>query len=299
MASQRGGTLIIELGDDGAGVDVDAVKAAAVSRETISAIEAASLTPRDALALIFRPGLSTSSDITDLSGRGVGLDVVRESVEQFQGTVEVESHPGLGTTFTLTLPVTVATTQCLLVRAGGQTFGLPLAGVGRILRLRPEDAAQNQGRRVLVIDNEPVVVTSLAGLLGIDREDAPWTDVRPAVLLDSTDRRAAALVDGVLGSPEVVVKNLPPPLVRVPGVAGATILGSGETILVLSAADLIKSATGVPRGTASTRAPARTPRPAPARPQRGSQVVVVADDSVVSRGGMGDPQRGGVRVAGV
>ena len=136
---------------------------------------------------------------------------------------------------------------------------------------------------MLVIDDEPVAVTSLAGLLGIDREDAPWTDVRPAVLLHSTERRAAALVDGVLGSPEVVVKNLPPPLVRVPGVAGATILGSGETILVLSAADLIKSATGVPRGTASTRAPACTPRPAPARPQGGSQVVVVADDSVVSR----------------
>jgi two-component system chemotaxis sensor kinase CheA len=282
-ATERGGTLIIELRDDGGGVDADAVRAAAVSREAITASEAASLTPRDALALIFRPGLSTSADITDLSGRGVGLDVVRESVERLQGTVEVASRPGLGTTFTLTLPVTVATTQCLLVRAGGQTFGLPLAGVGRILRLRPQDTAQNQGRRVLVIDDEPVVVTSLAGLLGIDREGAPWTDVRPVVLLYSTERRAAVLVDGVRGSPEVVVKNLPAPLVRVPGVAGATILGSGETILVLSATDLIKSATGAPRAAASTRAPARTPGPAPARQPGGSPVVVVADDSVVSR----------------
>jgi two-component system, chemotaxis family, sensor kinase CheA len=282
-ASQRGGTLIIELRDDGAGVDPDAVRAAALSREAITPSEAASLTPRDALALIFRPGLSTSTDITDLSGRGVGLDVVRESVERLQGTVEVDSRLGLGTTFTLTLPVTVATTQCLLVRAGGQTLGLPLAGVGRILRLRPQETAQNQGRPVLLVDDEPVVVTTLAGLLGIDREEAPWTDVRPAVLLRSSERRAAALVDGVLGSPEVVVKSLPPPLVRVPGVGGAAILGSGETILILSVADLVKSATGAPRGTASTRGPARTPDPASPGPKDGVPVVVVADDSVVSR----------------
>ena len=181
----------------------------------------------------------------------------------------MDSRPGLGTTFTLTLPVTVATTQCLLVRAGGQTFGLPLSGVGRILRLRPQDAAQNQGRRVVLIDDEPVVVTSLAALLGIDREDAPWTDVRPAVLLYASERRVAVLVDGVLGSPEVVVKNLPEPLVRVPGVGGATILGSGETILVLSAADLVKAATGASRAATGKRAPPERRRPRPPRPGPG------------------------------
>ena len=170
-ASQRGGTLVVELRDDGAGIDPAAVKAAAVSRGAISAAEAAAMSPRDAIALIFQPGLSTSEVVTDLSGRGVGLDVVRESVERLQGTVEVDSRIGIGTTFTLTLPVTVATTQCLLVRAAGQTFGLPLSGVGRILRLRPQDTRQNQGRRVLVIDDEPVVVTSLAAMLGIDREE--------------------------------------------------------------------------------------------------------------------------------
>jgi two-component system, chemotaxis family, sensor kinase CheA len=282
-ASQRGGTLVVELRDDGAGIDAGAVKAVALARGVIGKTEAASMSARDAVALIFRPGLSTSQDITDLSGRGVGLDVVHESVERLQGTVEVDSRPGEGTTFTLTLPVTVATTQCLLVRAAGQTFGLPLSGVGRILRIRPTDAAQNQGRRVVLIDDEPVVVTSLASLLGVDREDAPWTDVRPAVLLYSSERRVAALVDGVLGSPEVVVKNLPPPLVRVPGIGGATILGSGETILVLSAADLVKAATGAARTTTTKRAPARVSAPAAPAPARGTPVVVVADDSVVSR----------------
>jgi two-component system chemotaxis sensor kinase CheA len=282
-ASQRGGTLVVELRDDGAGIDAGAVKAAALARGVIGKAEAASMSARDAVALIFQPGLSTSQDITDLSGRGVGLDVVHESVERLQGTVEVDSRPGDGTTFTLTLPVTVATTQCLLVRAAGQTFGLPLSGVGRILRIRPTDAAQNQGRRVVLIDDEPVVVTSLAALLGIDREDAPWTDVRPAVLLYSSDRRVAALVDGVLGSPEVVVKNLPPPLVRVPGIGGAAILGSGETTLVLSAADLVKAATGAARTTTTKRSPARPSTPEAATPARGTPVVVVADDSVVSR----------------
>jgi two-component system chemotaxis sensor kinase CheA len=155
--------------------------------------------------------------------------------------------------------------------------------VGRILRLRPQDARQAQGRRVLMIDGEPVVVTSLAALLGIDREEASWTDSRSAVLLHSTDRRAAALVDGVLGSPEVVVKNLPPPLERVPGVGGATILGSGETVLVLSASDLVKTATGASRAAVGTTASARVPAPATPKPEGGVPVVVVADDSVVSR----------------
>ena len=282
-ASQRGGTLVVELTDDGAGVDPAAVKAAAVTRGAISASEAAALNPRDAIALIFQPGLSTSEKITDLSGRGVGLDVVRESVERLQGTVEVDSRIGQGTTFTLTLPVTVATTQCLLVRAAGQTFGLPLSGVGRILRLHPEDTRQNQGRRVLMIDDEPVVVTPLAAMLGIDREEPGWTESRSAVLLHSTDRRAAALVDAVLGSPEVVVKNLPPPLERVPGVGGATILGSGETVLVLSASDLVKSATGASRAAGVAPAAARVRAPAAAKAESGVPVVVVADDSVVSR----------------
>jgi two-component system chemotaxis sensor kinase CheA len=282
-ASQRGGTLVVEFRDDGAGIDAEAVKASAVARGAIGKAEAASMGARDAVALIFQPGLSTSRDITDLSGRGVGLDVVRESVERLQGTVEVDTRLGLGTTFTLTLPVTVATTQCLLVRSGGQTFGLPLSGVGRILRLRPQDAAQNQGRRVLLIDDEPVVVTSLAALLGVDREEEAWTDVRPGVLLYSSERRVAVLVDEVLGSPEVVVKNLPAPLVRVSGVGGATILGSGETILVLSAGDLVKAATGGSRAATGKRAPARVPASAAAKPGDGTPVVVVADDSVVSR----------------
>jgi len=278
-ASQRGGALIVEIQDDGTGIDAARVRAVAVEKGVLTPDAARSMSDREAISLIFGSGLSTSPTITDVSGRGVGLDVVRESVERLQGSIEVDSRLGEGTTFTLTLPVSVATTQSLLVRSGGQTFAVPLASVSRILRIAPEHVATAQGRSVLAIDGEPVMVTPLAGVLGLDREESNGGS-RPAVLLRSGNRAVALTVDELVGSQDLVVKNLPAPLVRVRGLGGATILGSGDVVVVVNVADLVKSAAGPGRAGAAKDTPDRAvARPASAS----SRVVLVADDSVVSR----------------
>jgi two-component system chemotaxis sensor kinase CheA len=278
-ASQRGGALIVEIQDDGAGIDAVRVRAAAVEKGVLTPDAARAMSDREAISLIFGSGLSTAPTVTDVSGRGVGLDVVRESVERLQGSIEVDSRLGEGTTFTLTLPVSVATTQSLLVRSGGQTFAIPLPSVSRILRIAPESVATAQGRSVVAIEGEPVMVTPLAGVLGLDREESNGGGTRPAVLLRSGNRSVALTVDELLGSQDLVVKNLPAPLLRVRGLGGATILGSGDVVVVVNVADLVKSAAGTGRNGAKDAPDRSAARPASAS----SRVVLVADDSVVSR----------------
>ncbi|HXY73501.1 MAG TPA: hybrid sensor histidine kinase/response regulator, partial [Actinomycetota bacterium] len=278
-ASQRGGALIVEINDDGAGIDAARVRAVAVEKGVLTSDAARAMTDREAISLIFGSGLSTSPTVTDVSGRGVGLDVVRESVERLQGSIEVDSRLGEGTTFSLTLPVSVATTQSLLVRSGGQTFAIPLPSVSRILRIAPEHLATAQGRSVVSIEGEPVMVTPLAGVLGLDREEPNGGSMRAAVLLRSGNRSVALTVDELLGSQDLVVKNLPAPLLRVRGLGGATILGSGDVVIVVNVADLVKSAAGSGRGGAKDSPDRSTPRSSASS----SRVVLVADDSVVSR----------------
>ena len=279
-ASQRGGALIVEIEDDGAGIDAARVRAVAVEKGVLTPEAARAMGDREAISLIFGSGLSTSPTVTDVSGRGVGLDVVRESVERLQGSIEVDSRVGDGTTFTLTLPVSVATTQSLLVRSGGQAFAIPLSSVSRILRIASDDLATAQGRSVVSIEGEPVMVTPLAGVLGLDREQSQERGMSPAVLLRSGNRSVALTVDELLGSQPLVVKNLPAPLLRVRGLGGATILGSGDVVVVVNVADLVKSAAGPGRTAAAKESGA----PAPSRSQSAaSRVVLVVDDSVVSR----------------
>ncbi|HEY1332596.1 MAG TPA: hybrid sensor histidine kinase/response regulator [Actinomycetota bacterium] len=278
-AFQRGGSLLIEVADDGGGIDPGRVRSVAVARGVVPPEAARGLTDRESLRLIFRSGFSTSSVVTDVSGRGVGLDVVRESVERLHGMIEVESRIGAGTTFSLTLPVTVATTQCLLVRVGAHTFGLPITSVSRILRLAPGAIRQAQGRDVVSLDGEPVTVTSLAHVLQVPLSEEPdQGSVRTAVLLRSADRHAALLVDSLAGAQEVVIKSLPRPMVRVRHVVGATILGSGDVVVILNAADVVRSSAG---STARRRTAAATQTPAQREARSG--VVLVADDSMVTR----------------
>ena len=272
-ASQHGGSILIELAEDGAGIDVTRVKASAVQKGWLTPEAAQAMSEREALWLIFRSGLSTKTAVTDLSGRGVGLDVVHEQVSRLNGIIDVDSQPGLGTCFTLRLPLTVATTLSLLVQASEQTFALPITNVLRIARVRPGDIGCAGGSPVIVIDGRPTTLARLSEALGMEAKSPPASGASlTAVVLGVAEKRIAFLVEDVLSTQEIVIKKLPAPMFQVPLIAGVTILGSGEVVMVPNISALLRTP-GVSRSlTAAT----------PATP-KGPPVILVADDSITTR----------------
>jgi CheW-like domain/Histidine kinase-, DNA gyrase B-, and HSP90-like ATPase/DinB superfamily len=233
-----------------------------------------------ALWLIFRSGLSTSPIITDISGRGVGLDVVRENIERLNGWIEVESVLGRGTRFTFSLPLTVTTTLCLMAHAGGQTFGLPVSSVLRMVRVGADQIGHAEGGEAIQVDGRPVALTRLTDVLDLE----PAAPARAGALLPvlvvgggtaGAERRAAFLVDALDATQEVVVKSLPQPFERVGHISGAAILGSGEVTLILNAADLLRAG----KTTHQPLKVSKTPKVAAGA----TPVILVADDSITTR----------------
>jgi two-component system chemotaxis sensor kinase CheA len=276
-ATERGGTLRLVLEDDGAGIDATLLRERAVEAGLVTAEQAGALTERESLRLVFRSGLSSRASVTGVSGRGVGLDAVRDAVERLHGTVDVASEPGRGSRFTLSVPLSVATTQCLLVGAAGQRFCLPVATVGRIVAVDPGEVRRAQGREILPLDDGPVVVARLEDVLQLTSRDRPDDGRRGcAVVVGTDERRIALLVDDLLATQDVVVTPLPRPFVRVRHAAGATVLATGEVVVVLNAADLIRTAalTAVRLDSAAVGREAAAPV---------SRTIMVVDDSIVTR----------------
>jgi two-component system chemotaxis sensor kinase CheA len=273
-AVQREGVLQVEVADDGAGIDPARVRARALERGLLAPEAAERASDREVLDLVFSSGFSTAARVTGLSGRGVGLDVVRDHVERLHGTITLDTQVGRGTRFLLELPLTVATTLCLLVGAAGRPFGLPATSVMRIERVRPEDLGWAGGHRVVPVDGRPVPLVPAAALLGLDQRQA--ADAGTVVVVGSAERRTALTVEALLGVQEVVIKPLPPPFVRVAGTAGAATLASGEVVMILNAADLTR-----PGG--ARAAAAAEPAPAAGDPPPQQASVLVVDDSAVTR----------------
>jgi two-component system chemotaxis sensor kinase CheA len=274
-ASQQGNNVVITVGDDGAGLDIPAIRLAAARKGLLSKAEAQKLSEAEAANLIFDSGLSTSQIITDISGRGVGLDVVRQNVEQLHGTLEVSSAPGQGTTFTMTLPLTLASSRGLLVQAGQQTFILPLTTVERMLRVERSTIASVEGREAITYQGKPVALAWLEDLLELP-SGSKAANPLTIVIIAVAEKRLGLIVDNLLGEQEIVMKSLGKQLAKVGGIAGATVLGSGQVILVLHAADLIKLA-----GRRATHPPAL----AKVKPNEAKQrkTILVVDDSITTR----------------
>jgi two-component system chemotaxis sensor kinase CheA len=274
VTQMEGSKVEIAVSEDGAGVDVKAVKAAALKRGLVSAADDRPLDEPAALSLMFLSGVSTAPIITEISGRGLGLAIVREKVEKLGGRVAVQTQAGQGTTFRILVPVTLATFRGTLVQAAGQTFVIPTANVERVGRVRETDIKTVENHETIALDEKAVALVRLANVLELPAmpatEDAPaWL---PFVLISAGGMRLVFGVDAVLGAQEVLVKPLGRPLLRVRNIAGATVLGSGAAVLILNVADLLHSAAKV--RPVANRAPVRAVE---------RKAVLVVEDSITSR----------------
>lgn len=230
------GGLQLEVRDDGAGVNLGKVRARAIERRLLEgAVEASD---REILDLIFVPGLSTAENVDEISGRGVGLDAVREVVEGCGGRVSVESTLGLGATFQLRLPVNLATLRMLLVRVGQEQFALPINSVVRILRIRPEQVRQVDAGFAIELDGRAIPVARLDHILRIGA--AKSSECRHGLVLVSGPDKVALLVDAIIGEQELIMKGLGDHLRRVDKIAGATVLATGRIVPLLSVGDIVR-----------------------------------------------------------
>ena len=267
-AMQLGSEVIIAVTDDGRGIDVESVERAA-SR---LGIDTAGLTDEELLELSFQPGLSTAQFVTDLSGRGVGLDVVRSNVEAAHGRVEVRSERGIRTEFRIVVPITVAVLRCLLVEAGDRVFALPFHRVLLSQATRRSEVTYAEGRPVVWVDRRPVPVHALSESLGLTVDEA---SDGPVVVLADASRRHAFRVDRLIGQRDVVIKALSPLLPHLPAVAGASVEPDGSIVVVLDPPGLIQRARQLSRTSRRTEPAGRT--------GADQRKILVVDDALIIR----------------
>ena len=238
-AEHRGGNIEIVVGDDGRGINRQRVKAKALELGLVGAGQE-SLSDERVQELIFAPGFSTAEEANELSGRGVGLDVVRKNVGELNGAIKVESEPGRGTRFVIRLPLTLAIVDGMRVGVGAETYILPLAAIVECIRPGAAAIRPIAGHgHVMEIRGEFLPLMPLGGIFGIE---AAGPEKGIAVVLEADGVRVALLVDALLGQEQVVIKTLEANYRKVPCVAGATILGEGRVVLILDAAALVRSA---------------------------------------------------------
>ena len=231
------GQIEITLADDGRGMDADVMRRKAVEKGLLTPEAAARLTDQEALDLIFLPGFSTSADVSDISGRGVGMDIVRSQIEQINGSVDYVSVSGAGTTFTIKLPLTLAIVRALMVGLGQQVYAFPLANVVETLALQTGEIRRIRHSEVIVVRGYVVPLIRLARFF--NQESAPGGRVF-VVILGSAEKKVGVVVDRLLGEQEIVIKSLGAYLGQVSGLSGATILGDGSVALIVDARSIVK-----------------------------------------------------------
>jgi two-component system, chemotaxis family, sensor kinase CheA len=237
-ARQEGDQIVISVSDDGAGIDPDRVARKAVEKGLISKDNVGSLPQKEILDFIFLPGFSTADKTSDLSGRGVGMDVVRSNLKKMNGTIDLESKLGVGTTVHLRLPLTLAILPVLLVQVAAETYALPLRSVLETASIRAGDVHAIEGREVLQLRKETLPLLRLAEMIGVNA-GARAGQGRRVVVLGIGEKKIALMVDELVGQESTVVKPLGSYLQGCSTVAGATIGGDGRVRLVLDPAALI------------------------------------------------------------
>jgi len=275
VSRNEGNRVEILLTDDGDGIDLVGLKEASLKRGVLSPEEARKLTEKDVLSLVFQSGVSTSPIITNISGRGLGLAIVREKIEKFGGRVSIETDRHKGTTLRMTLPLTVATFRGVLVTAAEHPFIIPTTDVERTVRIKREEIRTIENRETLSLEGITIPLVKLSDVLELSAR----TDESPVItllILESRGKRIGFRVDEILTEQEILIKSMNRPLSRVRNIAAATILGSGKVVPVLNVSDLVKSAV------ISAVRPVK-----PAAPEAGGEAVkktiLVVEDSITSR----------------
>jgi two-component system chemotaxis sensor kinase CheA len=236
-AYYKGNSVAIEIEDDGKGIDPEKMREAAVRKGIATPEEAKALDDREAMELIFAPGFSTAEKITDISGRGVGMDVVRTNIKSLKGTINTFSELGKGTRFTLSLPLTLALIDALMVNVDGAMYAIPLDAVSETTKIEAGRLTDVKGRKVVTLRGEVLGIISLAELLGVQSHMQEQAMLSVVVIHDN-DRRLGLVVDRLLERQEIVIKPLSSYLGDLKGISGATVMGDGSVILIMDPHEL-------------------------------------------------------------
>lgn len=231
-AFHKGNSVAIEIEDDGKGIDPDKMREVAIRKGIVTPEEAAQLDDREAMELIFAPGFSSAEKITDISGRGVGMDVVRTNIKNLKGSVSTNSEVGKGTRFTLSLPLTLAIIDALMVNVSGQMYAIPLDAVSETTKIEAERLTDVKGRKAVTLRGEVLGIVELSEMLGLPHTE-PLPEVLSVVVIHDNERRLGLVVDQLLERQEIVIKPLGAYLGDLKGISGATIMGDGSVILIL------------------------------------------------------------------
>lgn len=234
--------IIFEISDDGAGINPDNLARSALEKNIITQTELDMMSPADILDIIFRPGFSTRKVVTGISGRGVGLDIVRSNLTQLKGLVSVASQPGTGTHFFLRVPITLATERGLIVSCNKQVFVILTSSVESVFLLKRSDIVEVEGSPTILVKQQPILFSSLARILHLDENIQSSKEYLSVVIVKKNWERVALLVDEIIGEREVVLKPLQEPLTNMPFVIGATLTGSNQINFVLNSSEVIKKA---------------------------------------------------------
>ncbi|MHB8581278.1 MAG: hybrid sensor histidine kinase/response regulator [Ignavibacteriaceae bacterium] len=280
ITHKEGNKFEILISDDGAGISLDSVKSAALKLGVITPEEINKMEEKEVLSLIFRSGISTSSIITDISGRGVGLAIVRDTIEKLNGIISIETKQNEGTTFRIILPLKLANFLGVLVRSNEKLFIFPSSGIERVMRLKKKLIITIENKEAIQVEGQTVSLVRLNDVMNLPQVISKQIEKEMhSVIVNIDEKRIAFLVDEILNEQEVLIKNFNKPLLRVKNILGAAILGNGELVPVINLQDLVKSSLQIKNDIA----PVKTAISSPAKEETIRKSILLAEDSITAR----------------
>ncbi len=270
--------IVIEIHDDGRGIDLKKIVNRALEKNLITPKEAEYLSAEQIMNIIFWPGFSTEQVVTEISGRGVGLDIVQTKINQLNGTVKVFSVPKQGTKITIELPISMSTLKAFIVESSKQLFAMPMTSIKTVMWVKKEDVYYRNDTKSLILNGKTVNLFYLSELMGLPTEDSPDSDKHTVVLIETENSLMGLIVDKILGDQDILQKKLEPPIMRIKHISGITTLANGEICLILNLTDLYKS----------TYTPVEKPLLAPTKHQLNKKPkkdyrILIVDDSMTTR----------------